>query len=575
MALQNTDQQAKMVEVTDINDVTGPMNVSPAGYAIGWRAHVRSAVVTSNNRTFVVVLDQATNAHTWLEQLTSAASVVDPPDQRFTVAPAGYNLANPGVATFQTIQAGLNEAQSPTVGGVTLGAASTTSRRLVEVEPSTYDEQLTSRAFCGLRGMGSSPADTVIANSLGVALTITTAANDESHEIENLTIRGPIVINETAGLTGGKIVFRRVIFDNTGAQPSTLTRNCNAASAPEVVFEECSGTFASFTASGSGGSNTNFLKRQLPLQSPDLLAQAGKLGSAGIFSIIAAQSNIVQVTDRAYLVSSAVGGADILSLTGSGSYIVVLSDSDMDTNGALGTVVLFNSPGNASVQMNHISLDSPVTAVVQDAGLSGNVNVSSSDYVFKTQTAMASSARALVGLTGGSQSESLPEPRIYASRRYGTFVVPPAAGFGNGYFLNNPPNGGAPAFDFARMIHSFIADYGNPSISGAIQPDTSLPLFRFALFQLPDPSEFEDGRVLILKNLGNPATGSPNLNGPVAISLANGTSQIENKDSRPTVNPLLTSANYIILSPQDSVTLVVDRTGTPGTLQYRVIGNGS
>ena len=110
-----------------------------------------------------------------------------------------------------------------------------------------------------------------------------------------------------------------------------------------------------------------------------------------------------------------------------------------------------------------------------------------------------------------------------------------------------------------------------PSVTtDPIQPDTSLfaTTFRYASYQLTDPLFLENGRERVFKNVGDPSDA---IQGPVVLVLPPGSlSRIDYLDSRPydgggvPVNPVYTSAQYVILAPGSSVRLSVDRdTATP------------
>lgn len=73
--LDNT--QTKTTVVDSIDDVSGPVLLSPAAYPVGWRAVVRSAVPSEQGRVFVVIQDASSGFAQWMELIT-AGSVPTP-----------------------------------------------------------------------------------------------------------------------------------------------------------------------------------------------------------------------------------------------------------------------------------------------------------------------------------------------------------------------------------------------------------------------------------------------------------------------------------------------------------------
>lgn len=572
MPIISTDQKLRLITVNSINDVTGANNVPPSGYEIGWRAHVKTATA-DNDRYFTTVLDNTTNQHKWLELVTSAAiTAVRRPDQRFTVGLAAYDLLEPGTATFTSIAAGITEAQNPVTPGVTLGAASATSRRMVEVEPAEYAENVTMQSFVGLRGMGASPTETVIVPGGGNAIAITANAANQDFVVENLTIRGPVLITVTAGATGGGVVvFRDVAFDNTGAMPCSVAVASSSATPPQVVFERCSGTFASFATSGSGGASVRFTGRHAPEQSPDGGVNSGIIITSASMVFDASSTNELYVEEGAYIYHGAVGGGDLFSavpLSGA-SFIFSLLDCYLYC-GQTSSLVVCGNTGNGSVLISGVHLDTPVETLVTDTAASGNVIVDIEKWPFLSTSPMPATSRAFGGITGPAQSNALAGNALVAKHNYGTFAVPAPGPIGIGFYATNLPNNltGSP-FDFTKDLHIVNANYG---AALTLDPNSGAGTFRYALFELPEPTNLEDGRRYTIKNSGDPSSTAPSISGPIAITLpAGGTSRIEYLNSRIAANPVVTSANYFILAPGDSVTFVVDRTTDPTTPQYRVV----
>ncbi len=566
MAIVQTDQKLRLITVNSINDVTGPNNVPPSGYEIGWRAHVKTATA-DNDRYFTTVLDNATNQHKWLELVTSAAvTAVRKPDQRFTVGSAAYDLLEPGTATFTTIAAGISEAANPVTAGVTLGAASATSRRVVEVEPGEYAENVTMQSFVGLRGMGASPAETVIVPAAGQALMIAATAGDQDFVVENLTIGGPVAISYTAGaIGGGRIVFRDVAFDNTRAVTVAINISSATATPPQVVLERCLGTIPTIDFQGAGAASMLVTGRHAPVQSPDAGVADGKIITN--FVLDATQTNELTIDEGAVVTAPSI---DLISVvpTSGGSFLIQLLDCYLHVD-STASLILSGAPANGFVTISGVHLDGPIETLVNDSSASGNVIVDIEKWPLLSTQTMAAGSRAFSGITASTQSNALAGNALVAKRNYGTFTVPAAGPVGTGFYVTNQPNLAGAAFDFTKDLHTMIADYG---AALGLDPNSAVGTFRYALFQLPEPQDLEDGRCYTSKNTGNPASVAPNIHGPVAIALpAGGTSRIESLNSRLAANALITSANYFILAPGDSVTFVVDRITDPTTPQYRVV----
>lgn len=568
MPIISTDQKLRLITVNSINDVTGPNNVQPSGYEIGWRAHVKTATA-DNDRYFTTVLDNTTNQHKWLELITSAAiTAVRRPDQRFTVGLAAYDLLEPGTATFTTIAAGISEAANPVTPGVTLGAASATSRRMVEVEPAEYAENVTMQSFVGLRGMGASPTETVIVPATGIALSIACNAADQDYVIENLTIGGAVDINVGALSSGGAIVFRDVAFDNTRAVPASITITSNSALPPQIVFERCLGTVTTFSASSSGGVSVRITGRHAPAQSPDNGVANGQFLLQAPITLDCASTNELFIQDGAIVRRS--GAGDLISMVPvvTASFMVTLEDCYLYCGSADSLVVCGNT-GNGFVGISGVHLEAPIETLVTDNAVSGNVIVNIEKWPFLTTSPMPATSRAFSGISGSFQSNAYAGNALMAKRNYGTFVVPAAGAFANTFYATDLPNGLAQPFDFTKDLHIVNPNY---QAALALDPNTASGTFRYALFQLPEPTDLEDGRRYTIKNSGDPASTAPSISGPIAIALpAGGTSRIEFLNSRIAANPVITSANYFILAPGDSVTFVVDRTTDPTTPQYRVV----
>lgn len=565
MAIVQTDQKLRLITVNSINDVTGPNNVPPSGYEIGWRAHVKTATV-DNDRYFTTVLDNATNQHKWLELVTSAAvTAVRKPDQRFTVGLAAYDLLEPGTATFTTIAAGISEAANPVTAGVTLGAASATSRRVVEVEPGEYAENVTMQSFVGLRGMGASPAETVIVPAAG-NFAITAALGDQDFVVENLTIASAVAIVITAGAVGGgRIVFRDVAFDNTRTSNSTININTASPTPPQIIFERCLGTIPTFDAQGAGAVSVLVTGRHAPVQSPDAGVADGKIFTN--FTLNATTTNELTIDEGAAVTAPSL---DLISAvpTSGGAFLIQLLDCYLHVD-STDSLIISGAPANGFVTISGVHLDGPIETLVNDSSASGNVIVNIEKWPLLSTQTMAAGSRAFSGITASTQSNALAGNALVAKRNYGTFTVPVAGPVGTGFYVTNQPNLAGAAFDFTKDLHTMIADYG---AALGLDPNSAAGTFRYALFQLPEPQDLEDGRCYTIKNTGNPASVSPNIHGPVAIALpAGGTSLIENLNSRLAANALITSANYFILAPGDSVTFVVDRITDPTTPQYRVV----
>lgn len=506
--------------------------------------------------------------HVW--EYVGGGSSAALPDQRFTVGPFAYTLQLPGVATYTSVAAGINAANNGI--GTGLGAATASSRRLVEVQPFPYAETLTLRPFVNVRGMGVSPNDTVIDNAPG-ALVVTTAASGEVYQVENLRIGGSITITADHSIL---VIFRRCVFSETTFASILATVADNERLT--LVFEDCSGRIDTFSASGDGGVSIVF-RGSLDGGTQDSILELG----APIVLDTVSVSN-VQIDDGAHLARSAVPGPFFsFAPTVGGSWELVLGRCRLDNDLAAGLPTAFCLSG-ALVTGGTLRVVAPILAQLPDRwceSLAANVvTVLVREYALLGSTILASALplRSTGALVSDVETPAIRSNRTRNVRRYtadGSFALPVPGPFGPAFYISNAPNPGALDFDAFADEHWFAVDYGGAPPNS----DTADPLFHFALFQLPEPGLLEDGRVYTIKNSTNPL-----LVAPVAIALPNVAeppllSRIDWLNPRPVAFPdLVVSGQYIILESGESVQLTVDRFWNDGAVspthrgQYRITG---
>lgn len=552
MTIQRQDPNLNHVEsdtVTDLDTSSTPLGNAPGtplGREYGETAYVATGLGTG--RVFIVGRrNVADDTPIWVEIATAAAVLL--PDQRFTVGSAAYNLLDPGTATFTTIATGITGANVGT--GTTLGAASATSRRLVEVQPLVYAENLTALPFVNVRGMGAAPIDTVIAPAAGDAITFAPVVAGDELVIENLTIRAGTTL--TFGQTAS-VIFRNVFFDNSGTSPSTIAATVAGGFLGTISFEDCTGQIASFTATGAGSVVVVISGSQTSLQ---VLSIAG-------FSLTTDTLNVLNILEEASVTGAVAGGliATMGNGTSSADSIRVL-DSYLNTNAASGVVFSYSaSPGQGSVLIEDVTFERVFSSLFASGGQSVNVQIS--DYTFISTTVDATH-RPLPSANVGTQT-TLRGNRIKNVRRYGPFTVPAAAVLSSAFYVTDAPNAAGTDFDAFADVHLIETDYGS-IIASPIGIDTTLATFRYALFELPAPTRFEDGREFIFKNAGDPSSGATAFDGPVAITVPTGVT-VDYMISDPAVSTTITPANYILLAAGQKVVLMADRTAN----MWRVVG---
>lgn len=539
MTVQNTDTKDLLIEVTDINDVTGPTNVSPASYAVGWRAAVRNGTI-DNGRTFVVILSAA-GTHVWKEQLTAGAG--DKPDQRFTVATGGYDLNAPGVNTWLTPEDGIAAAFAGT--GTTLPAVSGAEQRFVWIHPALYDGNQAAvalHAWVHLVGCADGAEAAILQN---YEFTFS--------ESGDITISGLYFSNCTFVFSGtGNIRFQDCRFELCSLSHAS-------GEGVGYVFDNCQGTIPSWTIDTTGLAVFSIIG-----------SQKTTIGSFAA-PITMETTTIAMNVDFAVVELSITGdvefnysGTYLCDVTTGSFFVLIVDRAKLTSTGPKG--FLFNIAGG-SAQAGVITR--------------GNAILPQTQYVASTfdATSLVQLDYAQYASDGDTMGQYWPTGIV------GPGLVSQATSSGSrprGFtsivaMLCEP--GSALATQTAAIGYGgydrILARPGYRPL--ALNPNTASPNFQFASLLLVDPKNIPIGHTIDVVNDRTTTANQDNIvGGPIALRLPNGTtSRIGFMVSDVSVNPIFTSDNYVILEPGQSCTLTVSQDMVTNAYLYNVSGIGA
>ena len=537
MAVLSTDSKNLMIVVNSIDDVTGPTNVSPQAYAVGWRAAIRDAGA-DGKRTFVVV-QGATGVHEWQEQLTPGAA--DKPDQRFTVAAAGYDLNAPGTNTWLTPEDGIAAAQAGT--GTTLGAAAGNSPRFVWIHPGLYTS--------------GGPALPLYPNVHVVGC----ADGAEAAILENYTITyagtGDIVLtgmyfsNCSFTATGnGRITFRDCRFEGC-----SLDHASNDTM--EYVFDNCRGSIPNWQISAAGLASFNVIGSQ-----QTGLATFSAPLTLSTTSILTTVDGVVAEFTLTGNVVFDYSGAEMFAISANSAVQLTVDGAKITSSGAKNHLVSLLAAAQFGLTTRGSAI-LPQTADLASTAPSASVTVDIDQIQSEGNVSSAYRPTGIVGpgsLVFGTASGS--RPRGFTGSQ--TVICVPGASLASQTM--DIVYGG---YDQLQLV----PNYGPL----ALNPNTASGTFQFASALLMDPAHLPVGHQI---EVSNPRTTSANqanqVGGPVALRLPNGTtSRIGFLNSTVAANPIFSSDNYVILEPGQSVTLTVVYDSTASIYRYMVSGVGA
>lgn len=535
MAVLSSDSKNLMIVVNSIDDVTGPTNVSPQAYAVGWRAAIRDAGA-DGKRTFVVV-QGATGVHEWQEQLTTGAA--DKPDQRFTVAAAGYNLNAPGTNTWLTPEDGIAAAFVGT--GTTLPPVSGAEQRFVWIHPATYNggqNTVALHAWVHLVGCADGAEAAILEN---YAFTL--------GESGDITISGIYFSNCGFVFSGDSTIrFRDCRFE--GCSLSHATNGDQTT----YIFDNCKGNISPWSVDGTGPASFNVVGSQ----------QTGLATIATPLTL--ATDTIAMSVDGAFVELSLTGavvfdysGAHLCSVTSTSLFQLSMDGAKLTSGGA--KVALLNVASDAQVGVNTRGL----AALPQTQVLANTAAVSSALTVDLDQQQ--------------SEGDTL-------SQYWPTGITGPGR-------VQQVSNSGSRPRGFTD-VQGVIVDAGTPIASQTVQiryggfdrillspnykapfslnPDTASGSFQFASALLIDPRNLPIGHeITIVNNRTTDANYDGQVGGPIALRLPNGTtSRIGFMNSTVAANPVFSSSNYVILEPGQSCVLTPTFDQALGIYRYNV-----
>lgn len=476
---------------------------------------------------FSVAVDAAGNRE-WFGPLTPSS-----PDQRFTLAPEAYELDGPGSATWTTLASAVGAALAGT--GTSLGAASSVSPRMVWIMPHIYT------------GIGPAEGEKeALALYDGVSL-IGASSNARTTVLENYAFTMP---------SGGRVVLRGIHF-----------RHCSFASAMtdqgEIVFEDCQfeDCTASFVDTAALGPTYGFVRCGGRFDSFEVApvspcaVEVHFVGSNGAAPLQFAQSITAKGTGQvSFLLNN---GHEIEVVTPHAPfafeedvYATLYTSNCFIVNSIESSVIRHRSsqlgewradPGTSLFAYPKSAFDTE-----SECWLSGV------EFLVRGNTSWPVGGGAMLDpISGGVVSF-----QGYAGNRQRVaqdfaLELPAAGSSVTAQTLNGASNAHTSGYaDVFRLVARYQAGY-------TLQGDSAIPAtFCFATFLLKDPALLEDAREVVVVNAG----GLDALDGPIALRLP-GAGRVGVMQSNITTHPLISSAQYIILQPGQSVRLSVDRSG--------------
>lgn len=492
-----------------------------------------------NGEYYCVVADDTLPNNQLKWELETAAVGGGDPDQRFTVAPAGYALDTPGTNTFLTPQEGVLAASLGT--GTTLGAAGVNSQRMVWIMPARYvgaDLLIPLTPYVHLQGGGGGAG--------AVELVSYFFSYGGTGNIVISDIKFTNCTFDLSAADNTSIVFKNCQYENCSVLPTASGQNGFA-----LRFLDCSGNFNNFDIGGDGSFYLEFSgssSTSAPIVSGANVSRAdtvirftNQINIIGTLTCEMVIKSGQQITyDDAYLIL--VDGGSLLTMMTSemSIYVPVVSANLMRITGASGIDWIAYAGTNV--------IGTPETIFNADPGSTGIIEVSNFSLPLTNGT---TPVRPCDPVSGGTVD---------------------AVGLGDGRCLKmisltvNVEVGGSVASQTATLIDGsadVIWVTANYQAGTPLQPDTANAAGRnFASLLLIDPSDMFEGKEIIIYNNGNPAANQS----AFAIRLPSGTaSRIGYQQPDISVNPVYTDDEYIILYPGDSVQLTVNQSFSPPT----------
>lgn len=461
------------------------------------------------------------------------------PDQRFTVAPAGYRLSTPGLNTFLSPEDGIAAAFAGT--GTTLPPVSGAEQRFVWIHPALYDggqNTVALHTWIHLVGCADGAEAAILENY-----------NFTLSESGDITISGIYFSNCGFVISGdGNIRFRDCRFE--GCSLSHATNGDQTT----YIFDNCRGSISPWSVDGTGPVLFNVVGSQ-------------QTGIATVASpLTLATDTIAMSVDGAFVELSLTGsvvfdysGANLCAVTSASLFQLTVDGAKLTSGGA--KVYLFDIAADAQVGVNTRG----VASVPQTQYLANTANISSTLLVDLDQQQSEGNTLAQffpTGITGpgsvASQTNSGSRPRGFTAAQ----SVISTAGTGLAAQSVTVQYG---AFD--RILLS--VNYTTPVV---LNPNTVAAQFQFASAILVDPKNLPIGHEIDVFNYRTTdANQDGQVGGPIALRLPNGTtSRIGFFVSDVSINPIINSTNYVILEPGQSCKLTVAYDDALGIYRYNV-----
>lgn len=461
------------------------------------------------------------------------------PDQRFTVAPAGYRLSTPGLNTFLSPEDGIAAAFAGT--GTTLPPVSGAEQRFVWIHPATYNgnqNAVSLHAWIHLVGCADGAEAAILEN---YEFTLS--------ESGDITISGLYFSQCNFVFSGGGTVrFRDCRFG--GCSLSHATNGDQTT----YIFDNCKGNISPWSVDGTGPASFNVVGSQ-------------QTGLATIATPLALGTDTIAMSVNGAFVELSLTGAVVFDYSGA-NLCAVTSDSllQLVVDGAKLT------SGGAKVYLFDIAADAQIAVYTRGAAsvpqtqyLANTANISSMVSADLDQQQSEGNTLAdffPTGITGPgsvlSETRGGSRPRGFTD----THGILSAAGTGLAAQSVTIKYG---AFD--RILLS--VNYFTPVV---LNPNTAAAQFRFASAILVDPKNLPIGHEIDVFNYRTTdANQDGQVGGPIALRLPNGTtSRIGFFVSDVSINPIINSTNYVILEPGQSCKLTVAYDDVLGIYRYNV-----
>lgn len=457
------------------------------------------------------------------------------PDQRFTLAPESYSLDSPGLGTWTTLSSAMAAAKAGT--GTTLGAASDASQRMVWIMPHTYV------------GDAVTPAKEAITIESNVHLVSAGSGSSGMVVLENFAFSMPN--------TGGDAIFSGICFRNCSFDAAMawdgefVFVNCQfedcsfdaADSSPTqsvYAFLRCTGSFSSFSVAPTASCTTSVHFIGTNGAAPLTFSQSITAKGAGqaLFFVSAGQEIVVAEPHAPFSFEEGVYAA----LFTSQSFIVNSVESSVIKHRSTQGGEWRADPGTSLFACPKSAFDT-----------TGDCTFSGNEVLIRGNTSLPVGGGAMLDPISGGTVSFIPFPGNRQRVAQDLALTIPAAGSSvAAQTLNGAPNVHTSGYaDSFRLRATYGAGY-------ALQGNSAIPAtFRFASFLLKEPGLLEDAREIVFVNVGDSLD-----DGPIALRLPDGSpSRVGVMHSNLTAHPHITGAEYIILQPDQSVRLMVDRSG--------------